>query len=69
VVLVRRLAMTAYDPNALAELDASASRAPSSHSSRAAALLRGALHNAAVFALLIAFALAPLALRFYLTMR
>jgi hypothetical protein len=55
--------MTAYDPNALAELDAPR------RSSRATALLRSALHTAAGFALLLAFALAPLALRFCLTMR
>jgi hypothetical protein len=62
--------MTVYDPNALAELDASASPAPlSRRSSRAMALLCSASHNAGVFVLLLAFALAPLALRFYLMMR
>jgi hypothetical protein len=62
--------MTVYDTHALAELDASASPAlPRRRSSPARALVYRALHNAGVFALLLAFALAPLAFRFYLIMR
>jgi hypothetical protein len=62
--------MTAYDPNALTELDASVSpTVPLRRSARPAALLRSVLRNVSVFALLLAFALAPLALRLYLIVR
>ena len=62
--------MTAYDPHAPAVLDASASRGlPPRRSSPVMALLYRALHNAAVFTLLLALALAPLAFRLYLIMR
>jgi hypothetical protein len=62
--------MTAYVTQAPATLDASASRSlPPRRSSPATALLHRVLHNAAVFALLLALALAPLAFRLYLIMR
>jgi hypothetical protein len=60
--------MTVYDSNAPAEFDASASPT-SRRSSRATALLSGALRNVSVFTLLFALALAPLALRLYLIVR
>jgi hypothetical protein len=69
-MLVRRPAMTAYDTRALTDLDASASPAPPPRlSSPAAGVMRRVLHNAAVFALLLALALAPLAFRLYLMLR
>jgi hypothetical protein len=62
--------MTAYDIQALTDErrgggagDADASRSP------AAGAMRRVLHTAAVFALLLALALAPLAFRLYLIMR
>jgi hypothetical protein len=62
--------MTVYDSNARAEFVASASPTlPSRRSSRATALLSGALRNVSVFTLLFALALAPLALRLYLIVR
>jgi hypothetical protein len=62
--------MTAYDIQALADRDASTSPAPPLRGpSPITALLYRVLHNAAVFTLLLALALAPLALRLYLIMR
>jgi hypothetical protein len=62
--------MTAYDIQALTDLDASASPAPPPRlSSPAAGAMRRVLHTAVVFALLLALALAPLAFRLYLIMR
>jgi hypothetical protein len=63
-------AMIAYDTEARAVLDPSATPAlPARRSSPAAALLARVLHNAAVFTLLLALALTPLAFRLYLIMR
>jgi hypothetical protein len=63
-------AMTAYDTRAPTALDAPASRVPSPRrSSPATALLSRVVHGIAVFALLLALALAPLVFRLYLIMR
>jgi len=62
--------MIAYDANAVAELDASASPTlPRRRLSHATALLSSAVCNVFVFTLLLALALAPLALRLYLIVR